>query len=414
MTKNKNIKLGLFGFGCVGGGLYEVLHKTGGIQAHIEKICVKNRDKKRTLPQEIFTYDKNDLLFNDTIDVIVELIDDADAAFEIVSIALKNGKAVLTANKKMIAEHFEELLQLQQQYNVPLLYEGACCASIPIIRNLEEYYDNDLLTAVEGIFNGSTNYILTKIFDENLDFDTALKQAQEAGFAESDPSLDVDGYDPKYKLSIILTHAFGVPVNPADIFNYGITRISPFDIQYAREKGLRIKLVAQCRKAGDKIVATVFPKFIPPNDKLFNINNEYNGIVIESIFAETQFFSGKGAGAYPTASAVLSDISALTYNYKYEYKKLLQNPTATLSNDFLAEVFVRFADGSGVKPTDFETVKEFYSSGTTNFIIGEINYQTLITSSWISRSDVNVIFTATPLVVTENAFVEEEQVEVVS
>jgi homoserine dehydrogenase len=302
-------------------------------------------------------------------------------------------------------------LQLQQQYNVPLLYEGACCASIPIIRNLEEYYDNDLLTAVEGIFNGSTNYILTKIFDENLDFDTALKQAQDAGFAESNPSLDVDGYDPKYKLSIILAHAFGTPVNPADIYNYGITRLSPFDIQYAREKGYRIKLVAQCRKAGDKIVAAVFPKFVTPTDKLFNINNEYNGIVIESIFAETQFFSGKGAGAYPTASAVLSDISALTYNYKYEYKKLLQNPTATLSNDFNVEVFVRFADGSGVKPTDFETVKEFYSSGATNFIIGEINYNTLITSGWINKPEVNVIFTATPLLLQENTVEVEEFVE---
>lgn len=401
MTNKSIIKLGVFGFGCVGGGLYEVLHKTGGIKAHIEKICVKNRDKKRSLPEEFFTYDKNDLLFNDNIDVIVELIDDSEAAFEIVSTALKNGKAVVTANKKMIAEHFEELLQLQQEYNVPLLYEGACCASIPIIRNLEEYYDNDLLTAVEGIFNGSTNYILTKIFDENLDFDTALKQAQEAGFAESDPRLDVEGFDPKYKLDIILTHAFGATVNPIDIFNYGITRLSPFDIQYAREKGYRIKLVAQCRKAGDKIVATVFPKFITPSDKLYTINNEYNGIVIESIFAETQFFSGKGAGAYPTASAVLSDISALTYNYKYEYKKLLQNPAACISNDFLAEVFVRFSDGSGLKPTDFETVKEFYSSGNNNFIIGEINYQTLVTSNWIKSNEVSVIFTASPLKVTD-------------
>jgi homoserine dehydrogenase len=170
----------------------------------------------------------------------------------------------------------------------------------------------------------------------------ALKQAQEAGFAESDPRLDVEGFDPKYKLDIILTHAFGATVNPIDIFNYGITRLSPFDIQYAREKGYRIKLVAQCRKAGDKIVATVFPKFITPNDKLYTINNEYNGIVIESIFAETQFFSGKGAGAYPTASAVLSDISALTYNYKYEYKKLLQNPTAGISKRFFGRGICAF------------------------------------------------------------------------
>jgi homoserine dehydrogenase len=173
---------------------------------------------------------------------------------------LRKGKAVVSANKKMIAEHFAELLQLQKEFGVPLLYEGACCASIPIIRNLEEYYDNDMLTAVEGIFNGSTNYILTRMFEENCSFEAALKEAQEKGFAESDPALDVEGYDAKYKLSIILAHAFGLPVEPERVFNHGITHLSDFDLQYAREKGYRIKLVAGCRKFGEQVFATVFPK----------------------------------------------------------------------------------------------------------------------------------------------------------
>ncbi len=139
-----SIKIGLFGFGCVGQGLYDVLSKTSGIKAEIIKICVKDKNKQRSIDSSNFTFDKNELLYDDSIDVIVELIDSADEAFEIVSTALKNGKAVVTANKKMLAEHFEELYILQQENKVPLLYEASVCASIPIIRTLEEYYDNDL------------------------------------------------------------------------------------------------------------------------------------------------------------------------------------------------------------------------------------------------------------------------------
>ncbi len=165
-TRHRNLTLGLFGFGCVGQGLYHVLDETQGIKAEIKKICVKHRNKPRTLPENLFTFDKDEILNDPSIDVVVELIDDADAAFEIVKAALQNGKAVVTANKKMLAEHLEEIYGLQQQYGKPVLYEGSVCGSIPIIRNLEEYYDNDLLTGIEGIFNGSTNYILTKVFEE--------------------------------------------------------------------------------------------------------------------------------------------------------------------------------------------------------------------------------------------------------
>ena len=160
----KHLKLGLFGFGCVGQGLYHVLHETKGVKAEIKKICVKTKDKPRPLGEDIFTFRKEDILGDPEIDVVVELINDADAAFEIVKASLQNGKAVITANKKMIAEHMDEIFQLQQQFGKPVLYEGAVCGSIPIIRNLEEYYDNDLISSIEGIFNGSTNYILTKVF----------------------------------------------------------------------------------------------------------------------------------------------------------------------------------------------------------------------------------------------------------
>ena len=193
----KKLKLGLFGFGCVGQGLYHVLHETHGVKAEIKKICVKNRNKTRPIPDHFFIYDRNEILNDPDIDIIVELIDDSRAAYEIVKTALEHGKAVVTANKKMLAEHLEEIYLLQQKYGKPVLYEGAVCGSIPILRNLEEYYDNDLISSIEGIFNGSTNYILTKVFDEKKSYEDALKQAQDLGFAESDPSLDVKGYDPK-------------------------------------------------------------------------------------------------------------------------------------------------------------------------------------------------------------------------
>ena len=179
----KNLKLGLFGFGCVGQGLYHVLEETRGVKAEIRKICVKNRNKKRPLTEDLFTFSKDEILDDPEIDVVVELIDDAVAAYEIVKSALQKGKAVVTANKKMLAEHLEEIYDLQKLHGKPVLYEGAVCGSIPILRNLEEYYDNDLISSIEGIFNGSTNYILTKVFEENKSYTDALTRAQELGFA---------------------------------------------------------------------------------------------------------------------------------------------------------------------------------------------------------------------------------------
>ena len=161
------LNIGLFGFGVVGKGLYDVLHSTPTLQSSIKKICIKNTDKKRSIAAENFTTDASVILNDTGINVIVEVIDDADAAFEIVKTAIQNGKAVVSANKKMIAEHFEELLQLQEKYQTPFLYEASCCASMPIIRNLEEYYDNDLLQSIRGIINGSTNFILRKFLMSN-------------------------------------------------------------------------------------------------------------------------------------------------------------------------------------------------------------------------------------------------------
>jgi len=378
MSRNK-LNIGLFGFGCVGNGLHEVLQKTPTLKTKIKTICVKNKNKIRPETEAHFTFDKNEILNDPEINVVVELIDDADAAFEIVSTALRNGKAVVSANKKMIAEHFAELLVLQKQFNVPLLYEAACCASIPIIRNLEEYYDNDLLESIEGIVNGSTNYILTKTFVENISYTDALIEAQEKGFAESDPTLDTGGFDAKYKLLILIAHAFGIVAKPADIFNLGIDNIGPLELNYAREKNLKIKLVAQAFKAEDgNINCFVMPKFIDNQNKLYTVDDVYNGVITKTSFADLQFFVGKGAGAYPTASAVLSDISALSYNYRYEFKKL--NETEKLSRD--SEVFLKIFLRHDLEYTldfkrHFETINECYLNHDSGYIIGIVSLKNL-------------------------------------
>ena len=375
----KQLTLGLFGFGCVGQGLHEVLQRTPTLEATIKRVCVKHTNKLRSISTDIFTYDRNDILNDPDINVVVELIDDADAAYDIVKTALRNGKAVVSANKKMIAEHFSELLELQKQYNVPLLYEAACCASIPIIRNLEEYFDNDLLDSIEGIVNGSTNYILTRTVEDGLSYTAALREAQAKGFAETDPTLDTGGFDAKYKLSIQLAHAFGLIVPPDNIFNVGIDKLGDIELRYAREKGYKVKLVASASKATDgTIAAYVMPKYIAAGDSLFTVDGVFNGIKTKSLFSDTQFFVGKGAGAYPTASAVLSDISALTYNYKYEYKKLNAIDTLAADGDVLLKVLLRYDVASGTTIADnFENITELYNTPDGGYYIGTITLQSL-------------------------------------
>lgn len=386
----KKLKLGLFGFGCVGQGLYHVLHEThGGVQAEIKKVCVKNKDKQRPVKENFFTFDKNDILNDADIDVVVELIDDAKAAYEIVKTALLSGKTVVTANKKMLAEHLEEIYALQKQTGKAILYEGAVCGSIPILRNLEEYYDNDLLNSIEGIFNGSTNYILTKVFEEKKSYSDALKKAQELGFAESDPSLDVKGYDAKYKLVIAIAHTFGLFVQPEDVINIGIDKISDVDLKFARENNYTIKLIARSFRINNKVYGFVAPQFIEANNPLAAVRNEYNAVQVQGAFAEKQLFIGKGAGSYPTGSAVLSDLSALSYDYQYEYKKLHQADRFDFSNELLVDAFVSFTEGTPISINDFAKFQSGYAASGKQYMVGQVSLSRL--KEWAQIEGVGII-----------------------
>ena len=375
---SKKLNIGLFGFGVVGQGLYDIsLNRS--LNVEFKKIAIKDPNKKRTLPQELFTINKWEILNNPEINTIIELINDAEAAYEIVTYALKNGKNVVSANKKMIAEHLEELVALQRENGTSLLYEGAVCGSIPIIRNLEEYYDNELLFGVSGIFNGSSNYILSKVFNENQTYDAALKEAQDLGFAETDPILDVGGYDAKYKVAIAAAHAYGLFVNPDDILNIGIQNLQTSDLQYAREKGQKIKLVPVAKKQNDHEVSIyVLPKFVKKEDFLFNVENEYNGVSVQAAFADQQFFFGKGAGGHPTGAAVFSDISALRYDYRYEYKKTQTEKKVAFNNEEILQVYLRFNQEDLIEKLPFIDIEERYSSREYHYVIGNIKLADLI------------------------------------
>ncbi len=383
---NKEITIGLFGFGCVGQGLYDVLNHSEGLKANIQKICVKDKNKKRKIDASFFTYDKKEILTQGHHNVIVELIDNANEAFDIVKEAMNNGVSVVSANKKMLAENFEELYQLQTKNNVALIYEGSAGGSIPIIRNLEEYYDNELLSSVKGILNGTCNYILSRMELENKDYTAILKDAQLNGFAESDPWLDVAGFDTKFKILLLTIHAFGIVLKPDDVFNTGIQNVSYDDILYAKQRGLRIKMLGLSQKVGDKYRVYAIPHFVTRESELYNVLYEYNAVEVEGAFSCKQTLVGKGAGSHPTGSAVLSDISALTYDYKYGYKKLkkalgnntkIEDGIKQVEFDFSIKLYIRFQDKEQLKDLQILNVEEEYKSASTNYIIANVNFNSL-------------------------------------
>ena len=388
----EKLSIGLFGFGVVGEGIYKVLESKPQLNAFIKKIVIKDSNKLRNAPKVLFSSEKDNILNDESINVVVKLISDADAAFDIVKKAIENGKHVVSANKKMIAQHHDELLELQKKYNVSFLYEAAVCGSVPIIRNLEEYFDNDLLNYVSGIVNGTTNYILTKMSNENQSYHVALKEAQENGFAESDPTSDVEGFDAAYKLSIIILHAFGYRVNPKDIIRKGITSLRTNDFVFAKEKGYTIKLEAKVKinELNGELTSTILPTFVKLDQTLGLVNYEYNGILIGSTLADEQFLYGKGAGRYPTSSAVLSDVSALQYDYKYAIRKKSDADVLNNQSGFV-KIYLGFEKQIFGIENFFSSIEERYESVNYNHIIGTISINKLKDESFLNRSDISFV-----------------------
>ena len=369
------IKIGLFGFGVVGQGIYEVVRKAKNANAEIVKICVRDPEKPRKIQADkrLFTTSVEEILDSPNINLVVEVINDPDAAYDIVKRSMLRGIPVVSGSKTMLARHLPELIELQKTRHVALLYDASSCGSIPVIRNLEEYYDNDLLLEVKGILNGSSNYILSRVFDHAEPYADALAQAQALGFAESDPSFDIEGYDSLFKLVIITVHALGTYVAPERIFTYGISTIHDSDIRYAREKGVKIKLVAQVVKVSDEhFTMFVMPEFVTPDKYIYSVDDEYNGVVIRGECYDREFMFGKGAGSLPTTSSILSDIMARLHDYRYEYKKMnyVQKPGYT--TDITLKVYVRYKETDIHNILHFDKIREQYIGEESNYVIGDI------------------------------------------
>ncbi|WP_051633267.1 homoserine dehydrogenase [Thermonema rossianum] len=311
------VQIGLFGFGCVGQGFYRIFQEQQSeIQAQIRKIVVKNPNKERPIATGKFYFQAQDILNDPAISLVVEAIDDAEAAYLIAKTALQSGKHVVSANKKMVALYGRELRALASSRQRAFLYEAAVAGSIPILQLLQHYYRYDHIEWLRGIINGSTNFILSKMHNEGVAYEAALQEAQALGFAESDPTLDVEGFDAGYKLSILLHHAFGIEVSPERLLREGIHRLDPLTTGYCARKDYRIKLLAQAYERGDgSVTAFVLPALLPVQDQLASVEQEENAIEIGLRHAHPQLLRGKGAGSTPTGAAVMADVARVLKGY---------------------------------------------------------------------------------------------------
>ncbi len=386
---SQKIKIGLFGLGNVGTGFYKLLQNAPKKNFEITKIVVKDLNKKREIKSNYLSTNPNDILNNNDIDIVVELIDDDVAAFDILKRSLQSHKPLVTANKKMLAENLGEVYRLQRLYCTPVLYEGAVCGSIPLIKNLETHFAYDKLSIVEGIFNGSTNYILTKMTKNNLEYTSALNDATKFGFAESDPYLDVNGLDSKYKLTIAAAHAFGTIIHPDKILNLGITKISKADIQFAKQQGCVIKLIAKAKQIGNHISCLVAPQLIPHASVISTVDNEFNGVFIHGKSVGLQTLMGKGAGSLPTGLVVLADVIELTNKFSYNYSKLESNNNPELLTNGSVNIHVSFRDSNGITITDFDEFLGGYRGRDYQSMNGWVNLNKLV--DWKDRDDLSII-----------------------
>ena len=342
---NPPLRIGLLGFGCVGQGFYDILQQQPELGLAVTRIAVKSPDKPRTLPAGRFSFRADEVLNDPAVDLLVEVIDDADEAFRLVSAALRRGRPVVTANKAMLARHLPELVRLQQEFGGTLLYEAAVCGSIPVVRTLDDYFSHEPLRAVSGIFNGSSNYVLSRMAEEGSDYGPTLADAQALGFVETDPSLDMGAFDPRSKAVILAAHAYGAFLNPDEVLNLGIEGIGAADIAYAAARGQKIKVVASLSRQPDgRLTALVTPLLVGPESPLFGVEREFNGVVIEAAFAGTQFLRGRGAGGHPTGSAVLADVLALRRGFRYGYAKQNIAAKPQLAENLEADFYLRHAD----------------------------------------------------------------------
>ena len=313
----RSIGIGLMGLGVIGSGVVKVLMgkpetlaREAGSRLVLKKVLEQDSTKHGSmgLEPELFITQFVEFVNHPEVDIVVELIGGEHPAFEYIKEALAHGKHVVTANKEVMAKHWSQLLAVAHQHQVSLRCEASVGGGIPLIAPFQEDLVANDISAIYGILNGTTNYILTQMAKEGLDFSVALKQAQELGYAEANPANDIEGIDVAYKLAILATIAFGTEVGPDNIYHEGISRLQARDFRYAQELGYAIKLLAIAKRAGDSIEARVHPVFIPEDSLLAKVDGVYNAIHVEGDLVGKVIFYGQGAGPSATSSAVVADI----------------------------------------------------------------------------------------------------------
>jgi homoserine dehydrogenase len=313
----ERIGIGLLGLGVVGGGVAKALRgkeetiaRQAGSPLEIKGILEQDPAKGQRLNIEprLLTTEGQKIINNPEIDIVIEVLGGESPAWEYIRDAILTGKHVVTANKEVMAKHGVELLTLAAEHEVNLLYEASVGGGIPLISPLKQDLLANDISAIYAIINGTTNYILTRMGKDGLAFDTALKQAQELGYAEADPSNDINGTDAAYKLAILATLAFHVEVRPEDVYYEGISRLAPRDFRYAQELGYAIKLLAIAKKEEHSLQVRVHPVFIPEDILLAKVDGVFNAVQIEGDLIGKVLFYGEGAGALPTSSAIIADV----------------------------------------------------------------------------------------------------------
>ncbi len=362
MSKYKEIKAALLGAGTVGGGVYKLVERRSaemqakvGADLKITKVMVKNLQKKREgIPSEVLTDDWEGIINDPEISIIIELMGGVEPARTYILQALEAGKNVVTANKDLLAEHGQELMEAAERNHCDICFEAAVGGGIPIIRPLKECLAGNEITEVMGIVNGTTNYILTKMTQEGWDFDDALKEAQRLGFAESDPTADVEGLDAGRKMAILASIAFHSRVTFKDVDVKGITKITAKDIQYAKEFGYTLKLLGVARNEEGKMEVGVSPMMIPSTHPLANVNDSFNAVFVHGDAVDDAMFQGRGAGEFPTASAVVGDLISVARNMQYGccgrigcscYKNLPMKPAGEARHKYFLRLIVEDRTG---------------------------------------------------------------------
>ena len=315
-------KIALLGMGTVGSGVYKILENQKeempfkvGAELEIVKVLVRNKAKyAETVPAEKLTDRWEDIIDDESIDMVVEVMGGIEPARTYIKAALEKGKHVITANKDLMAMHGHELLDIAGQHHCDLLFEAAVAGGIPIIRPMKQCLAGNHITEVMGIINGTTNFILTKMKEEGMDFQEALRLATNLGYAEADPTADVEGYDAGRKLAIMASIAFHTPVTFDDVYTEGITKITAKDMRYAQELGCTIKLLGTAKETESGIEVKVHPTLIPENHPLASVNDAFNAVFVHGDAVDDAMFYGRGAGSLPTGSAVVGDIMDVARN----------------------------------------------------------------------------------------------------